>query len=256
MTEKKASTKTGKKGGTSFPRVGLEKALEYAKKLVSKTHTGPQPQEIIYPGVFDVKGTTGNVRVAALRHYGLLEGTKTTGFSASAFAKKLVAAPPAERTDLLRKAAICPKVFGIVYSTFQDDSVSRAKIRQQIANQKVHPDHLETCTDLCIGSLVFAGLATEVGDDYRISSLEEAGKGSSDETDALAANGGSEEQAPENNSDDGENAEEGGNGMPDGGSPGTNSIGSAVNVTLTVDSSMDPEKLERQLKLLKKYGAL
>jgi len=37
--------KGGRKGGTQFPRLDLKQAIEFNKKLVSKTHTAPQPAE-------------------------------------------------------------------------------------------------------------------------------------------------------------------------------------------------------------------
>lgn len=73
--KKHAPPKGGRKGGTRFPQLGLVKALEYCGKLVSKTHTGPQPESIILPGVFNTSGTVGQVRASALKQYGLLEGT-------------------------------------------------------------------------------------------------------------------------------------------------------------------------------------
>jgi hypothetical protein len=42
--------KGGRKGGVLFPKLNLKQALEYAKKLVSKTHTGPQAEKTILPG--------------------------------------------------------------------------------------------------------------------------------------------------------------------------------------------------------------
>lgn len=46
----KKPPKGGRRGGTTFPRVGLKKALEYSQKLVRKTHTGPQPEDAILRG--------------------------------------------------------------------------------------------------------------------------------------------------------------------------------------------------------------
>jgi len=68
--------KGGRKGGTAYPRLPLSAALEYSDKLVSKTHTGPQPASTILAGVFNNAGPIGFVRAASLRKYGLLEGEK------------------------------------------------------------------------------------------------------------------------------------------------------------------------------------
>jgi hypothetical protein len=49
MTEekKRQMPKGGRKGGRQFPQISLKDAFEYAKRLVSKTHTAPQPEAII-----------------------------------------------------------------------------------------------------------------------------------------------------------------------------------------------------------------
>lgn len=43
--------KGGRKGGAVFPRLALKEAVEYAKKLVSKSHTAPISQAVLYSGV-------------------------------------------------------------------------------------------------------------------------------------------------------------------------------------------------------------
>jgi hypothetical protein len=83
----------GRKGGTQFPQVSLAKAADYAKKLVSKTHTGPQPAAIILKGVFDAKGGKGQVRAGALKQYGLLAGS-SDAYTASQLAKDLLCPEP------------------------------------------------------------------------------------------------------------------------------------------------------------------
>ena len=81
----KKPPKGGRKGGVLFPKIGLKQALEYAKKVVSKTHTGPQPEKTILPGVFGSAGPTGKVRASALKQYGLLEGA-VDGYQATKLA--------------------------------------------------------------------------------------------------------------------------------------------------------------------------
>jgi hypothetical protein len=86
--------KGGRKGGTVFPRIALKEALHYGRKLVSKTHVSAQPHDIIYSGVVGAKGGAGDVRISALRQYGLLTGDKKTNYLASDLAKKISSAPP------------------------------------------------------------------------------------------------------------------------------------------------------------------
>ena len=74
--------KGGRKGGSVFPRVALGDAIVYARKLVSKTHTAPQHNDVILSGVIGVKGGTGEVRMSALKQYGFLKGDAKSSFSA------------------------------------------------------------------------------------------------------------------------------------------------------------------------------
>src|SRR5262249_38434220 len=106
--EKKKMPKGGRKGGTRFPQVNLQKALEYGKKLVSKTHNGPQPTQTIFVGVFNNKGPIGGVRASALKQYGLMEGDTAEGYVASQLARDLEAAVPEERVGLVQRAFLTP----------------------------------------------------------------------------------------------------------------------------------------------------
>jgi hypothetical protein len=63
MAKETSKSKGGRKGGTIYPKVTLDKAVQYSKKLVSKTHTGPQPKKIILPGVFGAASWVGDVKL-------------------------------------------------------------------------------------------------------------------------------------------------------------------------------------------------
>ena len=170
MAESKASAvaakkppKGGRKGGTTFPRVGLKKALEYSEKLVRKTHTGPQPEDAILRGVFGTVGTEGGVRASALKQYGLLEAT-AEGVKASELARNIVAAPSEEKTTPQQQAFLNAKLFKKIFDTYNGDTVSVAKIRQSALGLKVHLDSVDECVRLFIESVVLVGLATRDGD--------------------------------------------------------------------------------------------
>jgi hypothetical protein len=97
----KKTPKGGSKGGTRFPRLDMAKALTYSKKLVSKTHNGPQPEQTILVGVFNSKGPMGAVRASALKQYGLMEGD-AKGYTASALAREIEGALPHQRPALVQ----------------------------------------------------------------------------------------------------------------------------------------------------------
>jgi hypothetical protein len=139
--------KGGRRGGAIYPRINLEQAAKYAKRLVSKTHTGPQPSEVIFSGVLDAKGGTGQVRISALKQFGFVKGDAKAGFEASDDAKKMVSAPSDELIAHYRTAALRPKIFKALFDTFHGDNVSRGKLKQRAAALKVHPESVDTCLD-------------------------------------------------------------------------------------------------------------
>jgi hypothetical protein len=240
--------KGGRKGGTKFPHLELKQAIEFTKKLVSKTHTAPQPAKVILKGVFNNSGPVGGVRVSAMRQYDLLTGSPQA-YEASELAKQIDAAPLDEVSGLYRKACLNPKLFKTLYDTFQGDARTKAKIRQQAASLKVHPDSLDECVDLFINSVVFAGLATEESGNVQFTRGQtESPAGPADDTEDenptdLDGDNGEEEESSEERTS-----------RPPKGSPLTNKP--KAHVEIKIDPSMDPEKLEKLLGVLKKYGQI
>jgi len=261
--------KGGRKGGSIFPRVTLNDAVTYARKLVSKTHTSAQPKDVILSGVVGAKGGTGEVRMSALKQYGFLKGDTKSNFSADDLAKKIAAAPPDELNSLYRQAVLKPAVFKKLFDTFHGDTVSKAKLKQRAADLKVHPDETGTCVDLYISGMTAANLVTIEGDQVKhlasrdvepTSTVDVEGETGSDTMDDLP-----EEDAAQDGlqgGSDGSSAEghAAGNGaIADPLTPaGNTQLGprAVFNVNVTLDSSLDIEKLQKQLELLKRFGAI
>lgn len=262
--------KGGRKGGSSFPRVALNDAIKYARKLVSKTHTAPQPKDVILSGVIGTKGGKGAVRMSALKQYGFLKGDLKVNFSADDLAKKITAAPPEELVSLYQQAMLKPTVFKRLFDTFHGDSVSKAKLKQRAADLKVHPEETAACVDLYVSGMTAAGLVTIEGDQVKHLRSSDIAT-SSAVTDV-------DEAAPETNDDESEGAEpaeaEGSGGEQVDIAPnelngdekvaraqalkGASQSGprAVFNVNVTLDSSLDIEKLQKQLELLKRFGAI
>jgi hypothetical protein len=249
----KKTPKGGSKGGTRFPRLNIADALAYSKKLVSKTHNGPQPEQTILVGVFNNKGPEGAVRASALKQYGLMEGD-AKGYSASSLARQIEAAVPEERPALIQKAFLTPKLFKQINDTLQSETASRARVRQVVVTGEVHPDSADVCVECFVVGAVHAGLGTMSGESIVLentgvaASLVDTGEEGQDQAEKLDAP--PDEPAnlvsagPARNESD---TQEQGQSSANKG---------AVTVNLAVDSSSDPDKLEKQLKLLKQYGLL
>lgn len=247
ISEKKKMPKGGRKGGAVFPRYSLADSLDWVKKLVSKTHNGAQARDVIYSGVVGSRSGTGDIKISALKQYGFLEGD-SKAYIASDLAKAVNVAPPEEIQALLRKAALRPIVFQGLFNTFQDDSVSRPKLKQRSVELNVHPEESDTCVSIYVATLEVAGLVAETGDKVaHISarSLDVNGAVAADTLDDHADDG-----LPDAEEEDGEDAEpapERRIGKPNRG---------GATVTISVDSTLDTEKLAKQLALLRKYDVI
>lgn len=264
--------KGGRKGGTIFPRVPLKDAIGYAKKLVSKTHTSAQPMDVILSGVLGSKNATGKVRMSAIKQYGFLKGDTKSNFTADELAKQITAAPQDEVIQLYRQAVLKPAVFKKLFDTFHGDMVTKAKLKQRAADLKVHPDETEACVELYVSGMVTAGLVTVDGD--RVTHLASSELSTSttdlaldeanlDAPDELLSDDASEENGDNQDYGNTDSAADEGNGADTNVIPlrraksETQQGPRAVfNVNVTLDSSMDIEKLQKQLELLKRFGAI
>ena len=259
--EKKVPPKGGRRGGTLFPKIQLQKALDYGKKLVAKTHVAPQPADAILPGVFGNSGPEGQVRASALKQFGLMQGD-AKAYEASKLAKDIDAALTEERPALLQLAVKASKVFDKIFDTFHGDTVSKAQIAKRAKELGVHPASADECAQIFIDSAITSGLGTASGENLV---LVNAGAAAMPAPAGLVADhpeaGLAEEHAEETEKEK-ELAEEEAHQQKatGGGAPllrRTDGMPSAgVRVNLTVDSSSDPDKLEKQLKLLKQFGLL
>lgn len=235
-----------RKGGTRFPRYSLEDAVVWARRLVSKTHTGPQTQDIIFAAVVDAKSATAEIRVSALKQYGLMSGT-SKAYTATDVAKSISVAPEDEIVTYLAQAALNPAIFKSLFETFHGDGVARAKLKQRAADLEVHPDQLDACVDLYIDTLKFAGLVQVQGDKVVHVPLDR--RPSEERVDQ-----------PPNEIIDRE-VEEGvdvetGSGEDKSELDHSRRPQAVFHVNVNLDASMDVEKLQKQLDLLKRYGAI
>jgi len=253
-SSKKIVPKGGRKGGTLFPKSDLKEALEYSAKLVSKTHTGAQPAKTILPGVFGSGSTSGKVRASALKQFGLLEGTPQA-YQASKLAKDIEAAPPEEKPALFERAFLSSKLFKDIYDTYCGDTVSISKIRQQAQTLKVHPDSSEECVSIFVKSAVEAGLATLDGDSVTLAKKGVAPPADSEALPAtdtvVAADVKTTEESADATPREGEDGVDGKLNIN-----ADRKTTAGVTVNLNVDSSSDPDKLQKQLELLRKFGVI
>jgi hypothetical protein len=177
------------------------------------------------------------------KQYGLIEGT-ATAYTATELAKKTSAAPLDELLPLHRQAALNPTTFKALFETFHGDTVSKARFKQRLADLKVHPDETATCADLYVETMLVSHLVTVDGE--QVAHLN-ASEGLAPESRTQEDPGSSavEEQASHDQDSD---------AFPQ--RPESSTQKAIFNVNVTLDSSLDTEKLEKHLRLLKRYGAI
>ncbi|WMT92002.1 hypothetical protein [Pelagibacterium sp. H642] len=171
------------------------------------------------------------------------------GLYASNLAKKLAAAPADEMPPLMETAALKPKLFRALFDTFHGDTVTKAKLRQRASDLNVHPEKLELAVDTYIATLLTADLAAV--DDDRVTHKSAAHINAQE----------SSETEPNNNDTGGLLPDTNGTSpqvdiplLDD--TPHSSRARAQVNISISIDSTMDSEKLQKQLELLKKYGAI
>lgn len=241
-----ATKKLIKKGGTRYPKYRLEDALVWGRKLVSRTHSGPQNHGVISAAVVESKGSTAEIKVSVLRQYGLLEGT-SAAYTATELAKKIASSPPEDLGPLYKAAALSPPIFAELYNTFGSGEVAKSRLKQRASALKVHPDSVDECIDIYIASLTTAGLGNVDGDRFLQTDgpslavsepltpiIDEADQAQEATALDTAESGAGERMTPRR----------------------IDKARSTVTITVNIDASLDPEKLEKQLALLKRYGAI
>lgn len=245
----------GAKGGARYPRTDLKKAVAYAKRLVGKTHTGPQPENIVLPGVFDSAADAGRIRASSLKQYDLMEGT-AKGYFASDLAKDIAASPEDEVMPLLQQAIFKASVFKQMYDTYQGDDTTRAKLKQKALALSVHLEVADNCVETFLTSCEYAGLARIDGDAIHLVSSQEIQQGKL--PDALDEN--PSDRLSDNSDEDGSESKPEKQSVPilknDAGRPAAAAIRAGVTVNFDITSSLDTDKLRVQLELLRKFGVI
>ena len=258
MTAKKMPLKgSGKKGGAVFPRYDLEAAIVAAKRLVSKSHINPVAQDVYYSGVLQVSGGRAHMKSSALKQFGFLVGNTKDGFSASPRAKQIANLEEGpERAAALRHAAVAPRVFRGLFDAFHGDTVTKGRLKQRAADLNVHPDMLDSCVKVYLDSLSFAGLVTVSGEQVTHAQNIDVAS-STKETEELEGEAVQDEQQSTETEVAAEEQQDEQQGEQTQQKTRISRTGRAlIQVNITLDSSLDTEKLAKQLELLKKFGAL
>jgi hypothetical protein len=146
-------------------------------------------------------------------------------------------------------------LFSQILDTYQGDTVTKGKIEQRAKGLEVHTESAEDCAQIFMDSAVFAGLGTVTGDSISLikSEVTAVPPLPTDEDTAdsdIEENGGESEEPADAEVAAKQDPKAAGKPVAKSGQKAN------VNLNLTVDSTTDPEKLEKQLKLLRQFGML
>jgi hypothetical protein len=206
----------------------------------------------------------GAVKLSAMKQFGLLEEDSRSLFRPTLLAQALAGDNGCQGLALMRQAALKPKVFRELFSTFQGRTISRADVQHRAQALGVHADSALICVSLYVRSLETAQLAFLAGDAVAhapagdgllgvtsndAESLERYAEQSA--TDALAIAGGA---GPGDRSSLGRalfSQRVGGGAIETHPQPQW-----ALTFNLVLSDNTDVAKLEQHLALLRRYGAL
>lgn len=171
--------------------------------------------------------------------------------------KKIIHATEDELPQHLRQAALHPKIFKQIFETYHGDIITKAKLRQRAGDLNIHPEQTGTCIDLYIASLAEAGLVSVDGERVTHTSFERASHEEKSQMpevvdDRLAY----EVDDKTTNTQDVDSlalSQDQDSHRSTGPIPTPKAV---FHVNISLDSSMDIDKLEKQLALLKKFGAI
>lgn len=254
----------GRKGGKQFPNYSLKQVLPNLKELTSKTHSKPINMEQLNVGVFgvDAKSKKGKIRFSSLKQFSLAKGTYTA-LTATDLSTKLVLAEDTEKLQLIRQAFLNVSTFKDAFETFQASQTSKSRIKNySVSSLKVHLDLSDKFVDVFLESAEIAQICRISGEEITFISTKDindgiAEKGKKDTLDVddeLDEDIEDDDAIGEDNDDDDdeENIDDKNNGVQ----KRVKVVSTKPNIGIQLDASLDPDKLAKQLKLLRKYGLI
>jgi hypothetical protein len=229
------------KGGTRFPQQALGELVEYVDSLARKTRQHDISLAQLNVSVFGLSegSKSGKVQFSSMKQFGLVEG-KYEALRASPLAQAIAGSQGDGGVRFLRTAFANVKTFADTFRTFAGDETEIAKIESYAeAPLGVHPDKASLFARNFAKSAEACGLATVAADRVTLEQSLDLSVGEQ------ATPGG------ETQDDLADDALDDRSGLTMATSPG-----SGHSIAIQVDSSMDPEKLEKHLRILRRYGLI
>lgn len=177
--ESKTKIKKSKVRSPNYPLIGLEKAVEMVTGLHAEYGKHPAPIHLLHKKWGYTEGSgVGNQAVAALSAYGLVDisGTGDGRKVAVSKAGQRIADGAPDRADLLRKAALGPKIHQEVLEHYGDKGLPVDELLKQYLvwdrpeGRRFNKDTVGEFIERFRGTLAYAGVTS-------IDTIEEDGGG-------------------------------------------------------------------------------
>lgn len=209
-------------------------------------------------GVFKIRSTAaeGKIKFSSLKQYGLAEG-EYKEIKPQELASKIELADENEKINLLQKAFLNVSTFQNTFETFQGSIITESKIKAYaVSTLKIHPDLSEKFISAFIESAELAGLCSTKGDNISFISANGLTQKPiiNDDTAGDDVNEDKDDELPVDEDSEGKSDEE--IDDPKDNPPPRKRQSTLPNIDLKIDPTLDPDKLEKQLKILRKFGLI
>ena len=157
----------------AYPAIALPQAMDLLGVIFRSFQSHPAPMEAVGEAVgMKAGGSSLNVRLAALKKYGLIDelgDTKSGGksYRVSALGKDLAVLPQAsaEHAEALRKAALMPVIYESLWTRFGPELPADSLIRSYLVRERNFNAHqVDGAIADFRATIEYAGLAKEAAD--------------------------------------------------------------------------------------------
>ena len=157
----------------AYPAIALPQAMDLLGVIFRSFQSHPAPMEAVGEAVgMKAGGSSLNVRLAALKKYGLIDelgDTKSGGksYRVSALGKDLAVLPQgsAEHAETLRKAALMPVIYESLWTRFGPELPADSLIRSYLVRERNFNAHqVDGAIADFRATIEYAGLAKEAAD--------------------------------------------------------------------------------------------
>jgi hypothetical protein len=235
MSEQKKG-KHGRTGGKTYPRYSLEDLDEHVGLIASKTSRKPHDNVSFCMGIFNLKyNPTCQMKISALKQFGLIE-KKEGNLAATELCVRIAARPDDDRAPFYREAFKNVTVFKQALETFSGRTATTSQIATYATDSiGIHLDNKDDFAAKLIESAKKAGLCKEDKEGYFFEPVTLADDEASPDTTKEEKEQGLKPSSPKKPTVD---------------------TSRTVTVEVKIDSTLDPETLEKYLEKMKKFGLI